>query len=188
MPILILLRHRVANRLKRIFSATILISLTCFYSQAGAETLYKWVDKDGNVSYQEARPPKAAVSQQVIQTNDSNNNSVVSVNADKNPVLVYTIEDCDSCVDVLKRLRKFGVPVIESSLLKREAQARLLELGGQLAAPSVFIDDQLVNDFSKDSLITELESAGYILEKEDTSLAPGESPNRLIPRQTNPDN
>ena len=188
MPILIQLHSSALSPLQRIFSTAILITLCCVYTFAEAETLYKWVDRDGNVSYQEVPPPTAAISQKVIQTKDSGDSEAVSLNTGKAPILVYTLKDCNSCVDVLLRLENFGVPVTESSLLERDAQARLLELGGQLAAPSVFVGDKLISDFSTENLITELESAGYILKKENADLAPDESRNRLVPKQASPDN
>ncbi len=140
-----------------------LLSLPC---ASFADQLYKWVDENGNISYQDQPPPEdVAVSQEILKSKSSSNITKPNATQYKNPVIVYTVDDCDACEIALLRLKQLGIPNQEQSLLDPDVQARVLSLSGSLSAPTIFIGDKLLNDNSDQNLKTELKAAGYIIKE-----------------------
>lgn len=133
---------------------------------AWADTLYKWVDENGKISYQDYPPPKgAAISQEVLkETTVPTIAGQPELTAEQiNPVVVYTVANCNACEIMLLRLKQLGIPNQQQSLLDRTVQARILEITDNLSAPTVFIGDKLLVNDSESNLLKELESAGYQL-------------------------
>ena len=131
-----------------------------------AQTLYKWVDENGNISYQDQPPTgNQAVSQEVLAAPaDTPSDADVPQSPEQsNPVVVYTVADCDACEILLLRLKQLGISNQEQSILDRNVQARILNVTERISAPTVFIGDKLVVDNSEISLMAELRSAGYQL-------------------------
>jgi len=158
------------------FKLTIAVSvlfLLIIGNVSQAKSLYKWVDENGNVSYQDQPPPKdLAVKQEILKdsiTNSSNLNGSTPSPEQSNPVIVYTIDNCDPCEIVLLRLKQLGIPNQKKSLLDRDIQARVLDLSGSISAPTIFIGDKLVSDISDKNLTTELKAAGYTIKEQTTS-------------------
>ena len=60
-------------------------------------------------------------------------------------------------------LKMAKIPVVELSLQDREVQARILNLSGKIAAPTLFIGDALIDDLSESGLVTKLTEVGYTL-------------------------
>ena len=146
--------------------ATICVCLPAGAAQAAK--LYKWVDASGNISYQDQPPPSgSAVTQEVLKEGtvaDPLPSTTEAAASDQaNPVLVYTVPNCDTCEVLLLRLKQLGASHQELSLLDRDVQSRVLSLSDSLSAPTLFIGDKLISDISLDNLISELTSAGYQL-------------------------
>lgn len=130
---------------------------------AFAAKLYKWVDKNGNVSYQDSPPPEGSkvVREEEI---DTPSDEAQSNTQPTETVTVYTVENCEAC-DILKlRLQNWNVPFNEQSLQDREVQARILQLSDSLQAPTLFIGDKLVSDLTGPNLISELQQTGFQIE------------------------
>lgn len=156
--------------------------LTCWWlslatllmvNNAWAAKLYKWVDEDGNISYQAERPPSNATvleETELKTSRPSASSSAVAAASERNPVVVYTVANCDNCEILLLRLKQLGVPASEQSLLDENVQARILGLSGKLAAPTLFIGDRLVESITQENLIEELDAAGY-------QITPSRNPN-----------
>lgn len=142
-----------------------------YSTSAHAAKLYKWVDTDGKVSYQDKPPPKNAklietselttTSQEEGGAGSGGANQASKIPARTDPVMVYTVTNCNGCKQLMTFLRMQNVPTIELSLQDREVQARVLSLSGKLSAPTVFIGDKLVEDLSEAKLSEELTLAGY---------------------------
>ena len=147
--------------------STIVLLICASYSsltnQAWAAKMYKWVDADGKISYQDKPPPKSG---KLIETSELKTRAAASAspsNANQNraPVTAYTIANCEACVQLMAFLNRVGIPVVELSLQDREVQSRILSLSGKIAAPTLFIGDALIDDLSEQGLITKLAGAGY---------------------------
>lgn len=134
--------------------------------QATAAKLYKWTDADGNVSYQDRPPPKNSKSE-ILQHSVSSGQRTPSSGsnaAPRDPVVVYTLDNCNSCEILLLRLKQMDVPTEERSLIEdRAAQKRIFDMTGSMTAPSVFIGGNLVSPLTDSSLRSGLEEAGYNL-------------------------
>lgn len=126
-----------------------------------ATKLYKWVDANGTISYQDRPPPKNA---KILEEREMNPQRRVPIVTAPDPVIVYTVDDCQRCVEVLKWLENIGVPA-EARALKddRDAQRRILDLSNGLTVPTLFIDQQIVTDSSEESMISALLEADYQL-------------------------
>lgn len=128
-------------------------------SQAQSTKLYKWVDSKGNISYQDRPPPKDA---KILEEREIEPPAATSTVVDGVPIVVYTVPECQRCVEVLSWLTARGLPTQELSLQDdRDAQAQILNLNNGLTAPALFIDEQFVFDTSEESMLTALEDAGY---------------------------
>jgi glutaredoxin len=166
---------------KQSLSTTLLLAASIVLAQhALAEPLYKWVDKNGNVSYQENPPTDSSISHELIKAPPAESRRANAGEAEKDPVLVYTIAECEACVQVIDQLEELDIPVAERSLLDREVQTRILDSGGKLAAPTVFINDKLVLDFSFNNLRAELVAAGYLAESNDADTSAEQTDNEPI--------
>ena len=130
---------------------------------AWSAKLYKWVDKDGNISYQDSPPPDGSklIEEQELKTTSSSEPSVVSPQPNNTPVIVYTVDNCESCELLLLRFQNWGINAQEHSLQNRDVQARILELTDSLSAPTLFLGDKLIPDLSAQNIISELEKVGY---------------------------
>ena len=157
-----------------------LLSFVIIYTNAtSAAKLYKWVDKDGNVSYQDSPPPEGS---QIIQEKEiqrSEPSSQPAVVFRQQPVIIYTVDDCLECESLLTKLRTWGIPVTEASLLNRAVQARILDLTDGLLAPTLFIGDNLISDHSDENLTAELSNAGHQIPDDDSTgeISNSEEPN-----------
>lgn len=128
-------------------------------SQAQATKLYKWVDSKGNISYQDSPPPKDAT---ILEEREIEAPVEPSTLIEGIPIVVYTVPECQRCVEVLTWLTARGLPTQELSLQDdRDAQAQILNLNNGLTAPTLFIDEQFIFDTSEESMLTAIEEAGY---------------------------
>ncbi|NNC99099.1 MAG: DUF4124 domain-containing protein [Gammaproteobacteria bacterium] len=158
------------------------ILLCASYAGTSAAELYKWVDKNGNISYQDNPPPgDSAVSQEVLNeppaVRSDNSNAAIALSPEQSmPVVVYTVDKCDACELLLLRLKQLGIPTREESLLGRDVQARVLSLTNALTAPTVFIGEKLLVDFSETNLTRELQAAGYQLPEETPEITTEDLP------------
>jgi len=86
-----------------------------FCSNSYAGKMYKWVDKNGVVSYQDQPPPKNAkvLSEKTV---GPNLNTEEGEGSGLPKVVVYTVENCESCDQVIALMMKAAVPHIELPL------------------------------------------------------------------------
>ena len=148
------------NTAKRIaVNAAGALTLALLIGSVSAAKLYKWVDADGNISYQDSPPPNNAKvleeSELTISRPNSNDDS------DVEPLVVYTLEDCNSCEMLILRLRQLDIPFVEQSLLDRDVQSQILSESDSLTAPTVRIGTDYINQFSEPGFIAVLRQAGY---------------------------
>jgi len=125
-------------------------------SKPGASRLYKWVDENGNISYQDSPPPKDVnvLDSDVLKESKVGNQPVKEVSRaalpepvldGSTPVLVYTADNCKPCQSVVLFLTQKQVPFIERDIRSdRNARSRLSKLSKQISVPTLFIGEQVV--------------------------------------------
>lgn len=142
--------------------------------QAQVGKLYKWVDDDGKISYQDTPPPnKATVLDSDVLKDLKTTSAPVSelrrasdtspLLDGSQPVMVYTADNCKPCQSVILFLTQKEVPFIERDIRDdRRARDRLAKLSKQISVPSLFIGDRIVQGNSKPEITAALQEAGYL--------------------------
>jgi glutaredoxin len=135
---------------------------------ATAQQLYRWVDKDGKVTYSQ-NPPPAGAAKSVQQKNLTA--SVVSTSelpyesqqAAKNfPVTVFTSPDCgDPCKSGVALLAKRGVPYKEISVTDNDTIAEMKRASGGNQVPALVVGHNATSGFLDSSWNSALDVAGY---------------------------
>jgi len=137
---------------------TLVISvLLCWPLMATAQKTYRWVDQDGNVTYQDQPPPDSAqsVDEYAVQPDQA-------ADTPKLPVVLYAVPACDACDLVRFLLEKNKVPFTEKNVGKDiEAQGLLKEKTGQLSVPTISVGEQYLMGYSSLTIKSELKKAGY---------------------------
>ena len=136
---------------------------------AGAQDMYKWVDEQGNVTYQDQPPPgqedsaapfakdsEVAAELAAEKTRRSITSSV--------PVTLYSVPVCDACDMVRLLLERNGVPYTEMDAGEDAAvQKEIKALTGQLSVPVLTVGDTVVSGYSSTGIEAQLVDAGYTL-------------------------
>lgn len=151
------------KRSKTIFIAVLTVAGLC---AAQAESLYKWVDSQGRVSYHD-RPPPEGSDFRVEQKNlDAGRKSEVDDTlekiVEKYPVVLYSVPVCGSCDLARAYLEKRKIPYSEKNLENNvELQQKLKQKYGALSAPTITIGEKVMKGYVESILEGELDTAGY---------------------------
>lgn len=141
---------------------TIATSLLLFAICAQAQNLYKWVDEDGNVTYQDSPPPGDTGDAQPFAEDVE---VAAEAEADALPdvlVTLYSIPVCDACDLVRNLLEKHGVPFTEKDANEdASVQDEIKDLAGQLSVPVLAIGDSVISGYSSTGITAELTNAGF---------------------------
>jgi glutaredoxin len=133
-------------------------------SVAQGETLYKWIDKDGRVSYHDQPPADASyrVEEKNLggSTRPKDDESLAKA-VEKYPIVLYSVPDCDSCDLARAYLQKRKVPFTEQNLNNPEVQQALKKKTGSLSAPTITIGEKVMKGYVESLLAGELDDAGY---------------------------
>ncbi len=136
--------------------------IAIFSSNSYAAKLYKWVDANGNISYQDQPPPTngTLLSEKEVASNAD------PVDEDVLPeIVVYTVAECELCLRLVTVLKQNKVPHIELPLEDdRGAQNRILEKASSIIAPTIFIGEDILQGGNEENLLAELRSAGFEIE------------------------
>lgn len=131
-----------------------------------AETLYKWIDSQGRVSYHDHLPP--ADSEYRVETknvnggNKSKSDDTLAGAAEKFPVVLYSVPECGSCDLARLYLQKRKVPFTESNLNDNpELQQTLKKKIGSVSVPTLTIGDKVMKGYVESVLEGQLDEAGY---------------------------
>lgn len=147
---------------KTLFVAVIAL-LASFGAHAGK--LYKWVDADGNVSYQDKAPPED--SGKVEYKNIGKEKAAAKSDgledlAERIPVVLYAVPKCSPCDAARNYLKTRGVPFADKDVSSDLAmQADLRKRAGSLSVPTIVIGDKVIGEYSQAWLESELNQAGY---------------------------
>ncbi|BBO21804.1 MAG: hypothetical protein HKUEN07_22210 [Rhodocyclaceae bacterium] len=146
-----------------------LLAMLALSFSAGAQTLYKWVGKDGKVHYSDQPPPKEIrkVEEPRLRagTIDTGGLPFETQQASKNfPVTLFTSADCKSeCDHARAFLHQRGVPFSESIVgTPEQAEAykkRFASVG--LLLPALTVGSQKQQGFEAGAWNDMLDNAGY---------------------------
>ena len=133
---------------------------------AQADTLYKWVDSQGRISYHDQPPPEGAgyrVEEKVLGTgNKHKEDDTLAKVVEKFPVVLYSVPDCGSCDLARLYLQKRKVPFTEQNLnTNPELQQTLKKKIGSLSAPTILIGEKIMKGYVESVLEGELDGVGY---------------------------
>lgn len=129
--------------------------------------LYKWVDKDGNVSYHDQPPspsePGYRVEEKAIRAAEkpAPQGNLGEIAA-KNPIVLYTIPKCSGCDLARMYFQKRKLPFTEKSVESDvKSQDELKQKSGGFSVPTILIGTKVMRGFMESLLDGELEQAGY---------------------------
>ncbi len=167
----------------------LLIAAALAASAAQADKLYRWVGKDGSVSYQDRPPPPDAGSVQEKDLSPRSGAPDTNEGADaarKFPVVLYSVSKCSSCDEARAYLKKRHIPFSEKNVSNNPAlQKEMVEKVGQLSVPTISVGSKVMNGYVQSLLAGELDQAGYPKEvKEEGEQAnQGEAPQGEAPQE-----
>lgn len=157
----------VARRRRLLLTAGLLCVALAMPVAQGVR-LYKWVDKDGNVSYHD-RPPPSAEGYRVESRDfklDGRAGQPTSAAVDKAseqfPVVVYTVPQCSSCDLARAYLDRRKVPFTDKDVAKDVTlQKELVDKTGSLTVPTIMVGERIMKGYMESLLAGELDAAGY---------------------------
>lgn len=129
--------------------------------------LYKWVDKDGNVSYHDRPPPSAEgyrVESRDFKLGGSGQATSAAVGkaSEEFPVVIYTVPQCSSCDLARAYLDRRSVPFTDKDVAKDVAlQKELVDKTGSLTVPTIMVGEKIMRGYMESLLAGELDAAGY---------------------------
>jgi glutaredoxin len=136
---------------------------------AHAQSVYRWVDKDGKVFYSDTPPPNDAKNIQQKRlgsgvTVDQELPYAVKVAMEKSPVTLFvTSTSCgDPCSDARALLAKRGIVYTERDPERSAADSEALKkAAGTPVVPFMLVGDRQLRGFLAESWESALDSAGY---------------------------
>ena len=135
---------------------------------ANAQSVYRWVDKDGKVQYSDVPPPPDVKNVQTkklgsgITIDQENLPYGVKQAMEKNPVVLYANACGEPCSGARALLNKRGVVFTSRDPEKNAADGEALQkVAGALDVPVMTIGDKLVRGFDESSWNSALDAAGY---------------------------
>lgn len=148
---------------------TLILGAALFSGTLSAANLYKWVDADGNVTYQDSPPPsnvefeaKEYTDPDEVEVAEPDSALEMEDAARENPVSLYTVPACDVCDLVRLFLESKQVPFVEKNVqssipLQQELQSRT----GDLSVPTLLVGDKSIDGYSKSAIVDLLQSKGF---------------------------
>ncbi len=130
-------------------------------------TLYKWVDENGNVTYQDTPPPddvqyEESTVDPVPEPLPEDAGRQIEEAALENPVSLYTVPTCDTCDLVRLFLENNAIPFAEKDVRNNlETQAELEKLTGTLTVPTLVIGERVIDGYSRRAIRAALNDAGF---------------------------
>jgi glutaredoxin len=164
--------------------AALLASLPVVSGAAEDGKLYKWVDENGNVTYQDRPPPEDGGQVQTLSSTPAAESATTAQQPDVDVVL-YAIEVCEACDLVRDLLRERRIPFEEKNAEGDvEVQSELREVAGALSVPILMIGEQVLRGYNRDLILNELEEAGFSISVQPAQAQqPASGSNRGLTRE-----
>ncbi len=140
------------------------VFLACSVTLVSAEKAYKWVDKDGKVTYQDQPPPSGAqnVEEKEIESASAAAAPGAEAAAARFPVTLYSAPDCQACDMVRDYLNKRGTPFTEKDVAQDvDNQVEMQQRVGSLTVPTITVGEKIMKGYMQSLLEGELDQAGY---------------------------
>lgn len=147
-----------------IVAATLTLTGALAATDAQAGKLYKWVDANGNVSYQDKPPPEdnGKVERKDLGAEKSAKPQGLDDLAERVPVVLYAVPKCSPCDMARSYLKARGVPFTDKDASTDTAvQVELRKRSGSLSVPTIVVGEKVIPEFSQAWLESELNQAGY---------------------------
>ena len=150
---------------KGLFSLLI-VALAVLALPAQAAKMYKWVDKAGNISYQDRPPPEDAsrVEEKHLgeRPNYGGNKGLPADVLEKFPVVLYAVPKCSGCDLARAYLKQRGIPFSERNVQSdRAMQDEMKARVGELSVPTITVGSKVMKGYLESILEGELDQAGY---------------------------
>ena len=148
--------------------AVVSVLAACGLHAANAQQMYRWVDKDGRVTYSQNPPPAGAaknvqqkrLSSSVVEASDLPYAAQVAMR--NFPVILHTSPDCGAgCASARDALKTRGIPYREVVASDEPSIEALRKLTGAIQVPVLQVGSQLVKGFEPGAWKTALDLAGY---------------------------
>jgi len=169
----------IQSLIKLGFISQVLLISALSISSASAAKLYKWVDDQGRISYQDKPPPvnSKILSEKTLKGKPSQKPEL-DASSNLAPIDVYVTKSCPSCESTIEVLADWGVPYTEKAIEEhRDIQTRLLELTEGVNVPALFFGNEFLSDTSTTTQLREsLEQTGH--------LKPGEPVTEISSEET----
>lgn len=128
--------------------------------------LYKWIDREGHVTYHDQPPPddaKYRVEERLIKGEKTPTKKPADENdTARAPVVMYMIPKCLSCDMARTYLQRRKVPFTEKNVEgNRLLIEELKKKAGSLSVPTILVGDKVMQGFLESLLAGELDAAGY---------------------------
>lgn len=164
------------------------LPLLLLAAAAQAQQMYRWVDKNGRVTYSQD-PPPAGAAKSVQQrrfsgsTVETSNLPYAAQLAARNfPVTLYTAPDCEApCKEGRDALSKRGIPYREVVVGNEESITALKNLTGKTQVPVLQVGRQASTGFNAADWNRALDLAGY-----PSSVPPGVKAPATVQRKLPP--
>lgn len=133
-------------------------------SAAQAETIYKHVDEQGNVTYTSSKPEgeTGEFEEKEVSQPDETPDTDLDALAEDTPIMFYSAPQCAACDMVRTYLTSTGMPFTEVDVSDDyDAQQAMKQDVGSLNVPTVSVGGRNLSGFNASALDTILEVAGY---------------------------
>jgi len=153
--------------IKPIIGSTLLL-VALYAANANAVKLYKWVDTEGKVSYQDQPPPSGQAFEEKSFTDQgasTGTNPEVSRSRAirEKPIVLYVADNCDSCDMVRTILEMNDAPyeqiAVDSDIKKQD---ELKKIAGSIRVPTVTIGGQEIKQLDRKRIEDALRQNGYL--------------------------
>ena len=128
--------------------------------------IYKWTDREGNVSYRDQPPPESSqykVEERILKGEKTpSKKSADESDVLRAPVVVYMIPKCLSCDMARTYLQRRKVPFTEMNVEgNRVLIEELKKKAGSISVPTILVGEKVMQGFLESLLAGELDAAGY---------------------------
>jgi len=142
-----------------------LIALSLLLTTAQAVTVVECTDAEGNSSFRDKCPPNSVKKGERSLTGlGGNKQSSLQEIAAANPIVFYSVPDCDACDLVRNSLSAREIPFTEKDIQDNgELQEELKSFTGGLTVPALSVGAAVVTGYRRDAIDDALAQAGYPL-------------------------
>ena len=149
--------------MKNFMSGCVLLVLLKSLIVSAAVTISECDEPDGGLSYRDRCPPGITKSgEKVVRGSAPSKEKTIAEIAEQNPVVLYTVPDCDACDLVRNALNNRGVPVNEKNVADNSAnQDEMKAKIGSMTVPGLLIGTTVLTGYSRTAIDNALNQAGF---------------------------